>query len=184
MESNGKSVSPNGNEAPIITAPVLWGGEGSIGQHSYHQWLHQGGYAVPCEFILAAGPEGDPEGLAALTAHALAQAEVLANGRSLESVLEEEPALDRATAAQKVHAGGRPSLFLSHRNFGPEAFGALIALYEHRTYFAGRLWHLNPFDQWGVERGKTMAGRIRKALHQPDMAGLDPVTAALIRQIG
>ena len=182
MESNGKSVSPDGRDAPRVTAPALWGGEGSIGQHSYHQWLHQGGHSVPCEFILAAGPGGDPEGLAALTAHALAQAEVLANGRSLKDVLEEEPGLDRATAAQKVHAGGRPSIFLSHRSFGPEAFGALVALYEHRTYFAGRLWQLNPFDQWGVERGKTMAGRIRAALDKPDATALDPVTAALIRQ--
>jgi glucose-6-phosphate isomerase len=94
----------------------------------------------------------------------------------------EEPGLAPGVAEQKVHAGGRPSTLLSHAAFGPEAFGALVALYEHRTYFAGHLWGLNPFDQWGVERGKTMAARLRPALTAPEKAD-DPVTAALIRMI-
>ncbi|MFN7057057.1 glucose-6-phosphate isomerase [Hyphomonas sp.] len=182
MESNGKSVNSNGETVPPPTAPALWGGEGSVGQHSYHQWLHQGSQDVPCEIILAPDRTRDGEGLAALNAHALAQAEVLANGRTLSEVQDEEPSVSPAVAAQKVHAGGRPSSFLSHAAFGPEAFGALVALYEHRTYFAGKLWGVNPFDQWGVERGKTMAGRIKAVLDTPDKAG-DAVTAALIRQI-
>ncbi len=182
MESNGKSVRLDGTAAAASTAPALWGGEGSVGQHSYHQWLHQGTQAVPCEFILAPDSGRDPAGLDALTAHALAQAEVLANGRSLEMVCAEEPALPADIARQKVHAGGRASTLMSHADFGPEAFGALVALYEHRTYFAGRLWGLNPFDQWGVEAGKTMAARLKGALVQSSLAA-DPVTAALIRQI-
>lgn len=182
MESNGKSVNSQGLAVEPPTAPALWGGEGSVGQHSYHQWLHQGSQDVPCEFILAPDRQRDSEGLDALTAHALAQAEVLANGRSLEEIRAEEPGTSEAVSAQKVHAGGRPSSLLSHGKFGPEAFGALIALYEHRTYFAGKLWRVNPFDQWGVERGKTMAGRIKAVLSTPDKA-TDPVTASLIRQI-
>jgi glucose-6-phosphate isomerase len=182
MESNGKSVGPTGATVAPPTAPAVWGGEGSVGQHSYHQWLHQGSQAVPCEFILAADRTRDPEGLAALTSHALAQAEVLANGRSLAEVEAEEPGLPEGVAPQKVHAGGRASTLLSHDAFGPKAFGALVALYEHRTYFAGHLWGLNPFDQWGVERGKTMAARLKPALSAPDKAD-DPVTAALIRMI-
>ena len=182
MESNGKSVGPGGASVAPPTAPAVWGGEGSVGQHSYHQWLHQGSQAVPCEFILAADRTRDPEGLAALTSHALAQAEVLANGRSLAQVEAEEPGLPEGTAPQKVHAGGRASTLLSHDAFGPKAFGALVALYEHRTYFAGQLWGLNPFDQWGVEQGKTMAARLKPALSAPDKAD-DPVTAALIRMI-
>lgn len=182
MESNGKSVDSNGKSVPPPTAPALWGGEGSVGQHSYHQWIHQGSQDVPCEFILAPDFDRDADGIDALTAHALAQAEVLANGRSIEEVRAEEPGIDEAVSAQKVHAGGRPSSLLSHRNFGPEAFGALIALYEHRTYFAGKLWGVNPFDQWGVERGKTMAGRIKAILTTPEKAA-DPVTAALLKQI-
>jgi len=182
MESNGKSVGPTGESVPPPTAPAIWGGEGSVGQHSYHQWLHQGSQAVPCEFILAADRGRDPEGLAALTSHALAQAEVLANGRSLAEVNAEEPGLPANVAPQKVHAGGRPSTVLSHAGFGPKAFGSLVALYEHRTYFAGHLWGLNPFDQWGVERGKTMATRLKPALTAPEKAE-DAVTAALIRMI-
>lgn len=182
MESNGKSVGPTGETVPPPTAPAVWGGEGSVGQHSYHQWLHQGSQAVPCEFILAADRSRDAEGLAALTSHALAQAEVLANGRSLAEVEAEEPGLAPGVAPQKVHAGGRPSTLLSHASFGPKAFGSLVALYEHRTYFAGHLWGLNPFDQWGVERGKTMAARLKPALNDPAKAD-DPVTAALLRMI-
>ena len=179
MESNGKSVGSDGITVPVATAPALWGGEGSVGQHSYHQWLHQGAQAVPCEFILAPDTGRDPEGLTALTAHALAQAEVLANGRSLAEVMKEEPGLDDKVARQKVHAGGRASTFMIHKRFGPEAFGALVAMYEHRTYFAGKLWGLNPFDQWGVERGKTMAARLKPAL-TGDASAADPVTASLI----
>ena len=182
MESNGKSVGPDGAPVPYPTAPALWGGEGSVGQHSYHQWLHQGSQDVPCEFILAPDFARDGEGIAALTAHALAQAEVLANGRSLDEVKAEEPNLTDAVARQKVHAGGRASSFLHHKAFGPEAFGSLVSLYEHRTYFAGHLWGLNPFDQWGVERGKTMATRLKPALAGETTAA-DPVTAALIKEL-
>ena len=178
MESNGKSVTPAGSPVTTATAPALWGGEGSIGQHSYHQWLHQGTQIVPAEFILALDPQAEPEGRRALSAHALAQAEVLANGRSLDEVMAEEPALDRQVAAQKVHAGGRPSSFITCPDLNAEALGALIALYEHRTYLAGCLWGLNPFDQWGVERGKTMAGRINPVLSGTGKAS-DPVTQRL-----
>ncbi|MEZ5955227.1 MAG: glucose-6-phosphate isomerase [Hyphomonas sp.] len=183
MESNGKSVGPDGKPVPYATAPALWGGEGSVGQHSYHQWLHQGSQDVPCEFILAPDLGRDAEGIIALTSHALAQAEVLANGRSLDEVKREEPDLADAVAQQKVHAGGRASTFMYHKDFGPEAFGSLVSLFEHRTYFAGHLWGLNPFDQWGVERGKTMAGRLKGAI-QGNSAAEDPVTAALLRELG
>ncbi|MEO0467866.1 MAG: glucose-6-phosphate isomerase, partial [Pseudomonadota bacterium] len=182
MESNGKSVSPAGDVIEDATAPALWGGEGSIGQHSYHQWLHQGTQIVPTEFILPFADGGDPAGKLALSAHALAQAEVLANGRSLDEVISEEPGIDPATAAQKVHAGERPSTFFVHDSFGPEAMGALVALYEHRTYLAGMLWGVNPFDQWGVERGKTMAGRLKPVL-SGDAVADDPVTAALAGRV-
>jgi len=157
MESNGKSAGPDGASVTGATAPALWGGEGSVGQHSYHQWLHQGSDIVPTEFILAPDANGEPDGRIALSAHALAQAEVLANGRSLDDVKAEEPDLPDAIAKQKVHKGGRPSTFLYTDNFDPAAFGALIALYEHRTFIAGRLWGINSFDQWGVELGKRRA---------------------------
>lgn len=179
MESNGKSVGPTGADAPLPTAPLLWGGEGSVGQHSYHQWLHQGTHAVPTEFILAPGSHSDPAGVEALTAHALAQAEVLANGRNLEQINTEEPDLSDEVARQKIHPGGRPSTFMTTTELTPARLGALIALYEHRTYLAGALWQINPFDQWGVERGKTMATRLKPALRGAAEAN-DPATQNLI----
>ncbi|MEM6557279.1 MAG: glucose-6-phosphate isomerase [Pseudomonadota bacterium] len=182
MESNGKSVGPAGANAPHSTAPLLWGGEGSVGQHSYHQWLHQGTHVVPAEFILAPGSRSDAAGVEALTAHALAQAEVLANGRSLAEVKTEEPTLSDEIARQKVHPGGRPSTFMSTPSLTPERLGALIALYEHRTYLAGVLWQINSFDQWGVERGKTMATRLKPALRGETMAQ-DVATQKLISQL-
>lgn len=182
MESNGKSAGPDGGAAASATAPALWGGEGTIGQHSFHQWLHQGTDAHPSEFVLALDPGAEETGRVSLTAHALAQAEVLANGRSLQEVKTEEPSLPEAVAKQKVHAGGRPSTFMSCADFSPAALGALIALYEHRTYFAGKLWGVNPFDQWGVERGKTMAGRLKPAVRGEAKAD-DPVTAALLGRL-
>lgn len=183
MESNGKAVSPQGDAIAQATTPLLWGGEGTIGQHSYHQWLHQGTQDVPTEFILAPGSLDDADGVTGLTAHALAQAEVLANGRTLSDVQTQEPDLTPEIAAQKVHPGGRPSSFLYTPKLTPHALGALIALYEHRAYLAGVLWGLNSFDQWGVERGKTMAGQLKPALSGSDAAE-DPVTAALIEMIG
>ena len=182
MESNGKSVGPTGQAAPLPTAPLLWGGEGSVGQHSYHQWLHQGTHIVPTEFILAPGSRSDADGVEALTAHALAQAEVLANGRSLQEVFAEEPDLPDAIARQKVHPGGRPSSFLSTETLTPGRLGALISLYEHRTYLAGTLWQINSFDQWGVERGKTMATLLKPALEGLRSAA-DPTTQKIIQQL-
>lgn len=182
MESNGKSVRPDGTVVDHATAPALWGGEGTIGQHSYHQWLHQGTHIVPADFILALDDEITGNGRRALAAHALAQAEVLANGRSLDEVLAEEPDLAPAIAAQKVHAGGRPSSFFLCRSFDARALGALIALYEHRTYLAGCLWGVNPFDQWGVERGKTMARYLQPVLGGQGTAA-DPVTASLVEAL-
>ncbi|MEO1188792.1 MAG: glucose-6-phosphate isomerase, partial [Pseudomonadota bacterium] len=182
MESNGKSVGPMGANAPLPTAPLLWGGEGSVGQHSYHQWLHQGTHVVPTEFILAPGSRSDGAGVEALTAHALAQAEVLANGRSLAEVKTEEPTLSDEIARQKVHPGGRPSTFVSTHELTPARLGALIALFEHRTYLAGVLWQINSFDQWGVERGKTMATRLKPALRGETQA-TDVTTQRLMKQL-
>ena len=182
MESNGKSVGPEGADAPLSTAPLLWGGEGSVGQHSYHQWLHQGTHIVPTEFILAPGSRSDDDGVEALTAHALAQAEVLANGRTLAEVSAEEPDLPAHIAKQKVHPGGRPSTFIHTETLTPGRLGSLIALYEHRTYIAGVLWQINSFDQWGVERGKTMATRLKPVL-RGKAAAEDQTTQRLSDQL-
>ncbi len=176
MESNGKSVTPEGAPAQGPTAPALWGGEGSIGQHSYHQWLHQGSQRVATEFILALDGKSERTGSRSLVAHALAQAEVLSNGRLFEDIKADDPDLPDHVARQKVHPGGRASTLMVCEDFNAFQLGALIALYEHRTYLGGVLWGINSFDQWGVERGKTMAGTINDALAGGADAS-DPVSA-------
>lgn len=179
LESNGKLVTPEGKPVSGRTIIGHWGGEGTIGQHSYHQWLHQGSSNVAAEFIITMKDGADEAGSKGLVAHALAQAEVLANGYQYDDVLATEPGLDPIIACQKVIPGGKPSMIFACKDFGPEAVGALIAMYEHRVYMGGVLWGINSFDQWGVERGKVQAGRIKAALLEGG-DNPDPVTDSLV----
>lgn len=179
LESNGKSVQPDGSALPAHSIVGLWGGEGTIGQHSYHQWLHQGAANIAAEFVIALNPTRDAAGSRALVAHALAQAEVLANGRTEADIALEEPGLSSEIRKQKIMPGGKPSLILACRDFNVSNLGSLIALYEHRTFLAGRLWMVNSFDQWGVERGKVQAAKIKQALMSGDPLP-DPITSQLV----
>jgi glucose-6-phosphate isomerase len=61
--------------------------------------------------------------------------------------------------------------------------GALIALYEHKTFVEGVLWGINSFDQWGVELGKTLATRVLSELQGGAAGRHDPSTAALIARL-
>lgn len=152
MESNGKQVDRTGQPVDYATAPVLWGAEGTVGQHSFHQLLHQGTQAVPCDFIVANRvPEEDPRH-AILRAHAEAQAETLAIGY-------DAPGLPPA----RRHPGSRPSSTLALERIDARGLGRLIALYEHKVFVQGIVWNLNSFDQWGVERGKQLAGELLAA---------------------
>ena len=179
LESNGKSVQPDGKGISAPSTKGLWGGEGTIGQHSYHQWLHQGCADVNVEFIIALDSQKDKLGTRSLTANALAQSEVLANGRTETEILAAEPDAPSELIRQKVMPGGRTSILLATKDFTPEALGGLIALYEHRTYLAGRLWGVNSFDQWGVELGKIQAEKIEKDLSGESISD-DPVTRSLV----
>lgn len=179
LESNGKSISSNGEPATDRTIVAHWGGEGTIGQHSYHQWLHQGTSDFASEFVIAVRDDADGSGSNSLIAHALAQAEVLANGYSREDILADEPGLTPEIVNQKVIRGGHPSVIIANREFKPRSVGSLLAMYEHRTFVAGRLWQVNSFDQWGVERGKKQATRIKRALSE-DTECADPITRAMV----
>lgn len=165
MESNGKSVRSDGTAAGSPTTQAVWGGEGTIGQHSYHQWLHQSTQIAPCEFLIALDNDGEFEGQSNLIANALAQAEVLAEGRSSDHVKNEGHEQSNELSKQKELTGERPSTFIMNKQFSPWGFGSLIALFEHRTYLAGQLWGLNSFDQWGVEEGKQMAEQLKPVVH-------------------
>jgi glucose-6-phosphate isomerase len=66
----------------------------------------------------------------------------------------------------------------------PQALGKLVALYEHSVFTQGAVWGVNSFDQWGVELGKALAGRIAPELESDAARTLthDSSTNALIRR--
>jgi glucose-6-phosphate isomerase len=170
MESNGKRVSRDGNPLAGDTAPVLWGSAGTIGQHSFHQLLHQGTRPCPVDFILPLAPAeadaGSREGHARLVANCLAQSRALVIGRSdgeAEATLlarGEDPARARELAPHLAVPGNRPHSIISCPRLSPHSLGALLSLYEHRTYCSSILWGINAFDQWGVELGKEIGRQI------------------------
>ena len=65
----------------------------------------------------------------------------------------------------------------------PETLGALLAMYEHKTFVEGLIWGINSFDQWGVELGKTLAARVLAELEGGPAGAHDPSTAALIARL-
>jgi glucose-6-phosphate isomerase len=187
MESNGKNADDVTGGRLDETAPIVWGSVGTLGQHSFHQLLHQGTRETSIEFVAAldAGA-GDKARGRALLSNAFAQAEGLLGGRP-EAAAEKEllakgMALEKARAqAKHMHmAGNRNSTTILLDDLSPESVGALIALYEHRTFAAGVLWGINPFDQWGVELGKILAEQLDKAIAGGDAGQRDPSTLRLV----
>jgi glucose-6-phosphate isomerase len=177
MESNGKSVSAAGEPLPFATSPVVWGEPGTNGQHAYFQMLHQGTDIVPLEFIaVRRASHGHEDSHTKLLANCLAQSQALMLGR---------PAAANAdvVARQRHVAGNRPSTTLVLDALNPRSLGALIAMYEHRVFTAGALWGINPFDQWGVELGKALAGELLPLFASGDTAGLDGSTAGLLESL-
>lgn len=188
MESNGKAVRRDGTAVDYATAPVLWGEEGSNGQHSFHQLLHQGTIMCPTDFVVPLTATTDePDMQRRLLANAISQAQALLLGRDLEasrdSLLQRGFSTEHADslAPQLVIPGNRPSSTISFDSLTPGRLGALLALYEHRTFCSGWIWHINSFDQWGVELGKALGGQIYKAMDSDQPATGDPSSDALIR---
>src|SRR5262249_14705686 len=171
------------------TAPVVWGSVGTLGQHSFHQLLHQGMRQSAIEFVgaLDAGA-GDKERGRALLANAFAQAEALLAGRSAKEA--EGQLAAQGQTGPKAHEqarhmnmdGRRGSTTILLNDGSPENVGALVAMYEHRTFAAGVLWGINPFDQWGVERGKVLAEELDKAIAGGDPGKRDPSTLRLVKR--
>ena len=175
MESNGKQVTRDGQPVDMPTAPVVWGSVGTNGQHAYFQLLHQGTDLIPVDFIAALKPSHPYPGQhQVLLANAVAQAEALMGGN----------AGDHDVPPHRRFAGNRPSNMLLLPGLDPSSLGALIALYEHKTFVQGVLWNINSFDQWGVELGKTLASRILAELQgAPAPGSHDSSTAQLIARI-
>tara|TARA_R110001592_G_scaffold215025_1_gene468177 strand:- start:29927 stop:31564 length:1638 start_codon:yes stop_codon:yes gene_type:complete len=167
MESNGKRVSAEGSPLPYTTGTVLWGSAGTMGQHSFHQLLHQGTLLCPADFVLPLTTHtGMHEQHRQLVANGLAQSRTLMVGRSLNtarSVLLERGLSEREADRLAPHLampGNRPNSVITMVSVNPGTLGALLALYEHRTFCSARLWGINPFDQWGVELGKEIGVEI------------------------
>lgn len=182
MESNGKSVTREGEPVGTDTGPVVWGEPGTNGQHAFYQLLHQGTRLVSADLIAVCRPAGlvaDHQDL--LMANLLAQAEALAFGRTAEEVAAEGVAPE--LVPHRTFPGNRPTTVLMVDELTPATLGALIALYEHRTFVQGVVWGVNSFDQWGVELGKALAARIVPELADPDAPlAHDGSTDTLIRR--
>jgi glucose-6-phosphate isomerase len=188
MESCGKSATREGSRAGHATAPVTWGSAGTDGQHAYFQLLHQGTAVVPADFIACCRPDHRLRGHhQALLANFFAQTEALALGMNAE---ESAAAMRRGRLPaseiarllpHRVFEGNRPSTSILLDQLTPRSLGALIALYEHKVFVQSVIWDVNAFDQWGVELGKSLAGRILPELERgAPVAGHDGSTNGLI----
>jgi glucose-6-phosphate isomerase len=159
MESNGKSVDRNGSPVTYSTGPVVWGEPGTNGQHAFYQLIHQGTVLIPCDFIapvISHNPLGDHQ--TKLLSNFFAQTEALMNGRSPEELMEAK--VKTELIPFKFFSGNRPTNSFLVREITPFTLGQLIALYEHKIFVQGVIWNIYSFDQWGVELGKELAGKI------------------------
>jgi glucose-6-phosphate isomerase len=183
MESNGKHVTLDGTKVNCETSAIYWGEPGTNGQHSFYQLIHQGTRLIPCDFIAFAKPL-NPLGRHhdMLVANVCAQSEALAFGKTAKQVKAE--GTPDWLVPHRVFEGNRPSTTVLLEKLTPEALGKLVALYEHSVFTQGTIWHIDSFDQWGVELGKVLAQRIIPELESKTDAHLqhDSSTNALIRR--
>jgi len=181
MESNGKSVRRDGSPVEGSTGEIFWGEPGTNGQHAFYQLLHQGTKLIPCDFIAfcktlnALGQHHD-----LLMSNVFAQAEALAFGKDAAQLKAENT--PEWLIPHKTFEGNRPSTTILMERLTPEMLGKLVALYEHSVFTQGAILRLDSFDQWGVELGKALAGKIIPELEKPGAPlGHDSSTNALIR---
>ncbi|WP_017444997.1 glucose-6-phosphate isomerase [Gayadomonas joobiniege] len=190
MESNGKSATPQGDYLDYATGPVIWGGEGTNGQHAFHQLIHQGQVLIPADFILPLTSQHEMSNHhAMLASNCFGQTQALMQGKTAEQVKAEladkglsDEAIEKVVP-QKVFAGNKPSNTLLMDKLTPETLGQLIALYEHKVFVQGIIWGINSFDQWGVELGKVLGNDVLAKLEDTsiELDG-DASTNALIER--
>ena len=167
MESNGKSVDRNGNYVEYETGPIIWGEPGTNGQHAFYQLIHQGTELIPADFLAYAkscNKVSDHQDK--LLANFFAQTEALAFGKNADEVKTELFAAGKSEEEiekllnYKVFAGDSPTNSFIFDELTPFSLGQLIALYEHKIFVQGVIWNIFSFDQFGVELGKVLAGKI------------------------
>jgi glucose-6-phosphate isomerase len=190
MESNGKHVDRNGKNVDYSTGPIIWGEPGTNGQHAFYQLIHQGTKLIPCDFIAPAqshNPLGEHHNM--LLSNFFAQTEALMNGKTEEVVIDELKKAGKSDeeiekiAPFKVFEGNRPTNSILVKKITPRTLGSLIAMYEHKIFVQGIIWNIYSFDQWGVELGKQLAGKILPELKDnAEVSSHDSSTNGLINQ--
>ncbi|MFA6057416.1 MAG: glucose-6-phosphate isomerase [Taibaiella sp.] len=190
MESNGKSVSRNGEQVSYTTGPVIWGEPGTNGQHAFYQLIHQGTRLIPCDFIAPAishNPSGKHHEI--LLSNFFAQTEALMKGKGEEEVKKELVASGlneqdiKRLEPHKLFEGNRPTNSFLLKKITPFSLGSLIACYEHKIFVQGIIWNIFSFDQWGVELGKQLANHILPELENENIVTAhDSSTNALINK--
>ena len=190
MESNGKSIQRTGEKVSLDTCPIVWGEVGPNAQHAFYQLLHQGTQAVSCDFIApiqryntnqftyAENADALIEQHHLALSNCLAQSRLLAFGHQALDQVELE-----SLPLYKQYAGNQPSSTLLLNELNPYSLGMLIASFEHKVFVQSVLWNINPFDQWGVEKGKEIANQILPILNgeSEDLSSLDASTQGLIQ---
>ncbi len=192
MESNGKSIQRDGEKVSLATCPIVWGEVGPNAQHAFYQLLHQGTHKVSCDFIAPVKRYNSNQFTYAENADALieqhhlalsnclAQSRLLAFGNQAlsQDELNELP-------RYKQYEGNQPSSTILLKELNPYSLGMLIAMYEHKVFVQSVLWNINPFDQWGVEKGKEIANQLLPILNHEidDISTFDASTQGLLRII-
>ena len=182
MESNGKSVDRHSQTLDYASNPIVWGSAGSNCQHSFFQLLHQGRMRLSCDFIALARADFPlPGHHDSLLANCLAQSAALAFGQTADEA--RAAGIAETLIPYRTFPGNEASTTLILPELTPFTLGQLLALYEHKTFCLGVLWHLNSFDQWGVELGKQLAGQLTPALRGASAGPLDTSTQGLIAHL-
>lgn len=176
MESNGKSVTKEGETIDEPSGVIIFGEPGTNAQHSFFQLAHQGRPFL-IDFIGVINPQygqyqGKSKGVTnhqELWANLISQPSALAVGKEDKDL-------------SKYFPGNRPSSTILLNNLSPKNIGRLLAFYEARTVFEAFVWDINPFDQFGVELGKSLAAGIRNEItlknknKEQSFSGVDPIT--------
>jgi glucose-6-phosphate isomerase len=188
MESDGKSVTKDGQKCTWSTGPIIWGEPGTNGQHAFYQLIHQGTKLVPCDFLAPVethNPLGEHHAI--LLSNFFAQTEALMKGKTDAEVRAElkgakmSPEALEKLVPQKMFAGNKPTNSILFQKLTPKTLGMLIVLYEHKIFTQGIVWNINSFDQWGVELGKQLAKVILPELQAPgEVKSHDASTNGLI----
>jgi len=189
MESNGKSISVNNKSLSYDTGPIIWGSEGTNGQHSFHQLIHQSKTPIPVDFLMPLTPFheiGNHHDM--LASNCFGQSQALMAGQSIQEV---KAAMKKANcdvseiqnlSTHKVMEGNKPSNTILFEKLTPKTLGSLIAMYEHKVFVQGVIWRVNSFDQWGVELGKSQGNKVLSKITNPaEELNMDSSTNELIK---